>query len=72
MNEGIRDRLLRDLGGGCNILSVTNCMTRVRVTVADESRVDENGVRETETVLGLIHDRENNYEIVVGPGRCRE
>ncbi len=72
MNEQITSGLIRALGGCDNVAEVTNCMTRVRVMVADEKVVDENGIKETDTVLGLVHDRACSYEIVVGPGRSRE
>lgn len=72
MNQQIKERLIRVLGGKDNIRSVTNCMTRVRVTVADSAAVDEDGIRETDTVLALVHDRALDYEIVVGPGKCKD
>ncbi|MBR2766159.1 MAG: PTS glucose transporter subunit IIA [Blautia sp.] len=59
------------LGGTDNIVSVTNCMTRLRAEVNDESAVDEEKIRSMEDVMGLVHDRDNYYEIVVGPGKCR-
>lgn len=60
------------LGGKNNIISVTNCMTRLRVTVKDPSKVDEEKLRSQSDVMGLFHERENYYEIVVGPGKSRK
>lgn len=59
------------LGGLDNIASATNCMTRLRVTVVDEDCVDEAAIKKEHTVLGLVHDREAYYEIVVGPGKAK-
>ena len=59
------------LGGLGNIVSATNCMTRLRVVVAGEGAVDEAALRRIAAVLGLVHDRENYYEIVVGPGKAK-
>ena len=59
------------LGGLGNIASATNCMTRLRVTVVDEDCVDEAAIKKERTVLGLVHDREAYYEIVVGPGKAK-
>jgi len=59
------------LGGLGNIASATNCMTRLRVTVVDEDCVDEAAIKKEHTVLGLVHDREAYYEIVVGPGKAK-
>ena len=59
------------LGGLGNIASATNCMTRLRVTVADENIVDEAAIRQDPAVLGLVHDQKAYYEIVVGPGKAK-
>ncbi len=59
------------LGGLGNITSAANCMTRLRVTVVDESLVDETAIKQNSAVLGLVHDRQAYYEIVVGPGRAK-
>ena len=64
--------ILKRLGGADNITAVTNCMTRLRVTVRNEKNVDENGLKTSDEVLGIVHDRKNNYEIVVGPGKCKK
>ena len=73
------EQLIKYLGGAANITTVTNCMTRVRVTVLDESLVSEQQLKGMEDVMGIVHDRALSYEIVVGPGKsmkyadeCRE
>ena len=67
----IVEQLIRLLGGSDNILSVTNCMTRLRVVVKSEACIQEGELKAAEGVLGLVHDRSNAYEIVVGPGNSR-
>ena len=64
-------QILSTLGGADNIREVSNCMTRLRVVVKDESSVDEEALRSLEVVLGLVHDRAFRYEVVVGPGKSR-
>ena len=59
--------LLRSLGGAGNIVSVTNCMTRLRVSVKTESDVSDETLRSVDGVMGVVHDRPCSYEIVVGP-----
>ena len=59
------------LGGLGNIVSAANCMTRLRVTVADEALVDEAAIKQNPAVLGLVHDQHAYYEIVVGPGKAK-
>ena len=67
----ILDEMLSSLGGEDNILAATNCMTRLRITVADENRVEVARLENLEDVLAVVHDRANYYEIVVGPGKCK-
>ena len=59
------------LGGLGNIASAANCMTRLRVTVADEVLVDEAAIKQNPAVLGVVHDQHAYYEIVVGPGKAK-
>ena len=63
--------IVATLGGVGNIVTAANCMTRLRVTVADEGAVDEAALKRLPVVLGLVHDREAYYEIVVGPGKAK-
>ena len=70
--ERLVDELLKHLGGKDNVRSATNCMTRLRVRLADGSAVDEDGVKNTEGVLGLVRDNPTYLEIVVGPGKSRK
>lgn len=65
-------KIIDCLGGNSNIASVTNCMTRLRVVVKDESLVKENDLKNAENVLGLVHDRQCSFEVVVGPGNSRK
>ena len=64
--------LIAGLGGIENITSVTNCMTRVRVSVRNEDHVDITAVKALPDVMGIIHDRKCYYEIVVGPGKSKK
>ena len=66
------EQLIAGLGGMENITSVTNCMTRVRVVVRSEDPVDEAALRALKDVMGIVHDRDRYYEIVVGPGKSRK
>ena len=42
------------------------------MVVKDASAADEEKLKAQEDVMGLVHDRENYLEIVVGPGKCRK
>ncbi len=66
------EEVVAKLGGAQNIGCVTNCMTRLRVNVYSEAEVDEEGLKNAEGVMGVVHDRRAYYEIVVGPGASRK
>ncbi|HLL34223.1 PTS transporter subunit EIIC [Streptomyces sp.] len=54
------------VGGPGNVTSVAHCMTRLRLGLADRSRVDETALRALPGVLGVVDD--DTYQIVLGPG----
>lgn len=58
--------LLQSLGGSDNIDDAYNCVTRLRVTVKDSSKVDEGRIKQT-GVAGIVKPSETNYQIVIGP-----
>ena len=66
------DTLISYLGGEKNIVSVTNCMTRLRVNVNDETSVNMTQLQTADDVIEIIHDRDRYYEIVVGPGKSKK
>lgn len=70
--EKLVEQLLTLLGGKDNVRSATNCMTRLRVRVTDGGKVDEEGIKNAEGVLGLVRDEPTYLEIVVGPGKSRK
>lgn len=70
--DRIVEQIIEYLGGTENILTVTNCMTRLRIVTKEEEPVNESGLKEMTDVLGLVHDRERSYEVVVGPGKSRK
>ncbi|MFF2877466.1 PTS transporter subunit EIIC [Gottfriedia sp. NPDC057991] len=54
------------IGGTENVVSFTNCMTRLRVNVADRSLINEDQVKKINGVLGTVDDE--TYQIILGPG----
>lgn len=50
--------ILENLGGKENIISMTNCMTRLRVEVKDKSRVKKEGVNAVSGVIKLLDNGE--------------
>lgn len=67
--ETLVAQILEHVGTQENIISVTNCMTRLRIEVKDDGAIDEDSLRKVKGVLGIVHDRQNYIEVVVGPGK---
>lgn len=70
--EQMVDKILENLGSKSNVITATNCMTRLRINVKDDSLVKEAALKDLEGVMGIVHDRANFWEVVVGPGKCRK
>ncbi|HCV8755790.1 TPA: PTS transporter subunit EIIC [Staphylococcus aureus] len=64
--QQLAERIIAAVGGMDNIDSVMNCMTRVRIKVLDENKVDDQELRQIDGVMGVIHDE--RIQVVVGPG----
>lgn len=59
--------IVQHCGGLTNFIHVTNCMTRVRMTIADPSQVDLTALKGIEGVLGVVED--DTLQVIVGPGK---
>ena len=69
-NQELSIKLLELVGGKENIASATNCMTRLRVTLKDNSKADVSAIKATEGVLGVVEDA--TMQIILGPGKARK
>ena len=70
--EQLVDSILSNMGTKANVITATNCMTRLRINVKDDGAVNEEALKGIEGVMGIVHDRANFWEVVVGPGKCRK
>lgn len=66
------ESILKDVGGRQNVITATNCMTRLRINVKNDSAINEAALKGLEGVMGIVHDRAGYIEVVVGPGKCRK
>ncbi len=70
MTETKEERLAREIyahvGGTDNVLKVVHCMTRVRMGIKDENKVDLAGLKKVDGVMGVVEDE--TLQIVIGPG----
>lgn len=51
-NEELVRQSLQNLGGRGNVISATNCMTRLRIEVKDDAKINEDAIKKIEGVLG--------------------
>lgn len=59
------------VGGKDNISSCTNCMTRLRLTLNDDSNADRTQVKSISGVFGII-EADQQFQIVLGPGKAQK
>lgn len=59
-------QILKCVGGPENIESHTHCMTRLRLVLADKSKVDEAALKAIPGVKGVV-DQAGQYQIIIGP-----
>lgn len=64
--DKISNQLIDELGGRDNISGVEACMTRLRVTVKDTSKVNADAIKGIEGVMGVVESE--TTQIVFGPG----
>jgi len=58
--------ILSALGGVENIASLDNCLTRLRLTVVDMSKVDDAALK-ANGAIGVVHVNQTNLQVVMGP-----
>lgn len=63
--SGIAQNLIKLVGGSANIISISNCMTRLRLKLKDMSKPDDEAVKQVYGVNGIIRSG-NEYQIVIG------
>lgn len=63
--EKLSKELISALGGKKNITSLTHCMTRLRFTLKDESKANDELIEAIEGVVSLIK-KAGQYQVVIG------
>lgn len=70
-NLELAKKIVELVGGKDNVVKAVNCMTRLRVTLKDESLVKSDELKNTEGVLGIVSNGDY-LQIVLGPGKARK
>lgn len=65
--DAVADAIEQNIGGFGNVVTLTNCMTRVRIVLADRTQFNADTLRQTEGVKGVV-DAGEQFQIIVGMG----
>lgn len=63
--QSVAKKILERVGGKENVVSLIHCMTRLRFTLKDESVVDDELVKKTKGVMGVMK-KAGQYQIIIG------
>lgn len=63
--DKLANAIIKNLGGSSNIASLTHCVTRLRVVLKDESKIQIDALNATEGVAGTIKGY-GQYMIIIG------
>lgn len=66
-NQTDEDLVITGLGGAENIEIVTNCFTRLRVTVKDPEKVDQTILQQVTQSKGIVNNGKN-IQVIIGMG----
>ncbi|WP_019613197.1 PTS transporter subunit EIIB [Psychromonas ossibalaenae] len=69
--EKIIQEVITAVGGINNITECTNCMTRLRLTLKNETNADRQKVKNISGVFGII-ENDQQFQIILGPGKAQK
>ena len=69
-NQELSKKILELVGGKENVISATNCMTRLRIQLKDNTLAQIEQLKNTEGVLGVVED--TTLQIILGPGKAKK
>ena len=64
--KALCEQIIEKTGGKENIKGAFHCMTRLRLTLADNSKVDIEGLKAVPKVLGAQFSGEQ-FQVIIGP-----
>lgn len=62
----LADQIYNQIGGISNVSKLIHCMTRLRISIHDMSKVNQEGLKAIDGVLGVVNSE--TLEVVLGPG----
>src|SRR5699024_10395100 len=64
--QKMAEEILAALGGEGNLKRIGHCMTRLRLLLKDDTKVDFDQLKQVDGVMGVVPDE--SIQIVIGPG----
>lgn len=64
----IAELVLKYVGGKENVSTVAYCMTRLRLGLVDESKVDTDSIKKIDGVMGVVNPG-GQLQVILGPGK---
>ncbi|BAK21986.1 PTS system, beta-glucoside-specific IIB component/ PTS system, beta-glucoside-specific IIC component/ PTS system, beta-glucoside-specific IIA component [Melissococcus plutonius ATCC 35311] len=65
-NQEIARRVIKDVGGKDNVISVVHCATRLRFKLKDEKKANTEQLKKDPAILQVIQSG-GQYQVVIGP-----
>ncbi len=66
-DEELAKQILKLVGGKNNVSEIVSCMTRLRLTIKDDSKVNVDALKKLDGVLGVVQSE--TLQVVLGPGK---
>lgn len=63
--EELIDFIIKNVGGKNNILNVTHCVTRLRFQLKDESKANDDALKNNSGIITVMHSA-GQYQVVIG------
>src|SRR5690554_4163101 len=70
INKELASKILELVGGKENVIAATNCMTRLRIRIKDQSKVQLEELKNVQGVMGIVES--DTLQVVVGPGKAKK
>ena len=64
-------QLLAAVGGSNNVSKCGNCMTRLRLSLANNNLADQSVIKQIPGVMGVVESDEQ-FQIILGPGKAQQ
>ncbi len=61
------EEITKHIGGGSNVVSAAHCATRLRLVIADNSKINKKALEETEGVKGMFESN-GQLQLIIGTG----